>query len=343
MPTGTMTAFLAVLLWSGASAQEAPKRPERLFRSRTPLEMTIHARFDDLFKDRDTLVDKPLPARLVYEDAERGTVELPVELETRGHFRLRRTTCTFPPIKVRFDKEAAKGTEFNDQGTLKLTTHCRDHGRYEQNLLVEELTYRLYNQVTPLSHRSRLARIRYVSEPDTTKQIVRYGFFLEDDDDMGKRNNGKILMQTGGTFSHMVTEQIDLLSMFEYMIANTDWSVFAIHNIRLVDPGTGDYHPVAYDFDFSGLVDSPYAAPDERLPIRSVKHRLYRGPCRKLDELLPIIDRFNAQRDSMYQIVNEQPGLEPKRAKQALSFLEDFFKEIAEPKRFDKALGYACR
>lgn len=343
MSMATRTVCCAVMLWGGAEAQEPGKRPERLFRSRAPLEMTIRAGFDEVFKDRDTLVDKPVPARLLYKDEDGGLVDLPIEVETRGHFRLRRTTCAFPPLKIRFDKDSARGTEFNDQGTLKLATHCRDHDTYEQNLLVEELAYRLYNQLTPLSHRTRLARIRYVFEPDTTKQIVRWGFFLEDDDDMGKRNGGKILMQTGGTFSHMVTEHIDLLSMFQYMIANTDWSVYAIHNIRLVDPGNGDYHPVAYDFDFSGLVDSPYAAPSELLPIRTVKARLYRGPCRKLDELLPVIGRFMAQRDSIYQLVRDQPGLEPKRSKKALDFLEDFFEEIAEPRKFDRALGYACR
>jgi len=360
MRRGLLLAVLAAVAWGTAAAAQDPKpekpdkqdksdkpdksEPERLFRSREPLEITLRAPFNELFKDRDTLQAKPQLGSLEFVDERKGPTSLPIKLETRGHFRLRRTTCSFAPLKVIFDREAAKGTVFGGQGSLKLGTHCQGAGRYEQNLLVEESIYRMYNAVTPLSHRTRLARIRYVPEQDTTKATVKYGFFLEDDDEMAKRNGGKVLMQQGGRFSDMEASHMDLVGMFEYMIGNTDWSIFAIHNIRIVEvPTAATYYPVAYDFDFSGLVSAPYAGPDYRLPIKSVKQRLYRGPCRKLDEIVPILQTFSAKRDSIYAALRSSTALEPGRLKEATDYLDSFFEDIKNPKNFNDALGYACR
>jgi hypothetical protein len=344
-----LTVLLLVSLASLAIAQEQPSgkppRPERLFRSRDPLELTLRAPLGELFKDRDTLVSKPQAGVLELTDEKLGAISLPVTLETRGHFRLKRSTCSFTPIKVTFDKEKAKGTVFNDQKSLKLATHCQNAGRNEQNLLIEESIYRMYNALTPLSHLTRLAKIKYIPE-DSTKTVTKYAFFVEDDDDLAKRNGAKLLMQQGGAFSDMEPQQMDLLATFEYMIGNTDWSVFAIHNIRVLDVGSaagGYYYPVAYDWDFSGLVGASYAAPDERLPIKSVKTRLYRGPCRKIEELLPTIEKFNSTKDSIYGVLKGMPGLEPNRLKEATDYLDGFFDQIKKPKDFNGAMGYACR
>ncbi|MBM4186147.1 MAG: hypothetical protein FJ206_02440 [Gemmatimonadetes bacterium] len=343
-------AVLIIVAGSPAQAQsesDTPKtEPERLFRSRAPIEFVLRADFDELFKDRDTIKVKELPGTIAITDERKGAVELPVTLETRGHFRLRRNTCSFAPLKVKFDKAAAKGTVFNDQGSLKLVTHCQGGSRYEQNLLVEESIYRMYNVLTPLSHRTRLSRIKYVPAKDTTKAVTRYAFFIEDDDDMAKRNGGKVLMQTGAAFSDMEPSQMDLVATFQYLIGNTDWSVFAIHNIRIIDVGPaagGFFFPVAYDFDFSGLVGAAYAVPDERLPIKSVKARLYRGPCRRLEELQPTVDLFRGKADSLYAVFKASEVLEPGRQKQAVEYLDGFFETIRRPKGMNDAMGYACR
>ena len=86
-----------------------------------------------------------------------------------------------------------------------------------------------------------------------------------------------------------------------------------------------------------------YAVPDERLPIKSVKERLYRGPCRKIEELIPMIERFSQAKDSLYAVIQGMPGLEPKRAKEATEYLDGFFSDVKRPKDFNGSLGYACR
>ena len=327
-----------------AGAQEVKKsEPERLFRDREPLELTLRAPFGAIFKNRDTTKANPLPGSFEYVDAKLGKKSVAVTLDTRGHFRLRRMTCGFAPLKVEFDKESAKGTVFSGQGGIKLVTHCQNANRNEQNLLIEEATYRMYNLLTPFSHRTRLAKITYVPE-DTTKAVTRYGFFIEDDKELAKRNGTILVMATGGNFSDMESGPLDLAMLFEYMIGNTDWSVAMIHNFRILDRGKGEaYIPVAYDFDFSGLVGASYAVPDERLPIKSVKERLYRGPCRKIEELIPMIERFSQAKDSLYAVIQGMPGLEPKRAKEATEYLDGFFSDVKRPKDFNGSLGYACR
>lgn len=334
---------LLVVVPSLEAQLPAPKEPERLFRSREPLELTLIAPLKTLFKNRDTLNKKPVDGILVVT-GDQGADSIPVKLETRGHYRLKPSTCQFAPIKVSFDKEASRDTPFKGQGSLKLGTHCNSNPRYEQNLLVEEGVYRVYNLLTPLSHLTRLARIRYVPTDDPQKEITRFGFFLEDDDEMGKRVGGKENMVPSLALSDLDVDQVDLMAVFEYMIGNTDWSVYALHNVRVVQfEGLSFFYPVAYDFDFSGLVNAPYAVPDYRLPIKTVRQRLYRGPCRKIDELTPMLQHFVARKDSIEAIFRNQPGIDPKRVQDAIEYLEDFFKEAASPKDFNRALGYACR
>ena len=345
MRAAFLVSMLSVVVGTGSvRAQEAKKaEPERLFRDREPLELTLRAPFGELFKNRDTTKAKPLPGTFEFVDAKTGKKSVPVTLDTRGHFRLKRMTCGFAPLKVEFDKEATKGTVFSGQGGIKLVTHCQNANRNEQNLLIEEATYRMYNLLTPFSHRTRLAKITYVPE-DTTKAVTRYGFFMEDDKELAKRSGMTLVMATGGNFSDMDQNQLDLAMVFEYLIGNTDWSVAMIHNFRILDPGKGEpYIPVAYDFDFSGLVGASYAVPDQRLPIKSVKQRLYRGPCRKVAELIPMLERFTRDKDSLYAVIGGMPGLEPKRAKEATDYLDEFFDEVKKPKDFDGSLGYACR
>ena len=86
----------------------------------------------------------------------------------------------------------------------------------------------------------------------------------------------------------------------------------------------------------------PYAAPDYRLPIKSVRQRLYRGPCRKIEELVPTLELFNAKKDSVYAVFAAIKDLDPKRLKEVNDYLADFYKTIEKPKKFDGEMGYAC-
>src|SRR2546425_735569 len=121
--------------------------------------------------------------------------------------------------------------------------------------------------------------------------------------------------------------------VFQYMIGNTDFAVTALHNIVLIRDSSGIVYPVPYDFDWSGVIWTPYAQPDVRLPIQTVRQRTFRGTCRVPEELALLFAQFTAQKDSIYALYRglESEGLEPKRVKQALDYYDEFYKTISNP------------
>jgi hypothetical protein len=327
---------------SPAPEPDAPRRPARLFRSEAPIVVTLAADFRELFRDRDTLTVRRDSAAITFA-GDTGSITLPVQLSTRGHFRLRSSTCDFPPLKVYFDKEKVRRTPFGGNGSLKLVTHCGKGERYEQNLLVEHGIYRAYNRLTDISFRSRLAKVTYADTKDPARTVTRYGFFLEDDDEMARRSGGKLLPVVGAGLDEMDPAQLDLVAVFQYLVGNTDWSVVMIHNIRLVQvEGHPYFLPVAYDFDWSGVVNATYARPDARLGTKTVRQRVYRGACRPVEELQPTLAKVMERRDSIRDAFATIPDLEPKRLKDVLDYLEDGFRMIARPQEFKHEQGHAC-
>ncbi|HEV2043616.1 MAG TPA: hypothetical protein VGR05_02945, partial [Sphingomicrobium sp.] len=96
--------------------------------------------------------------------------ELPVQLAQRGITRRKGDVCQFPPLRVTFNQPPPAGSLFAGQRRLKLVTHCRASEGFQQYVLMEYATYRLYNQLTPMSIRARLAQIDYVG--DSGKPII---------------------------------------------------------------------------------------------------------------------------------------------------------------------------
>ena len=159
------------------------------------------------------------------------------------------------------------------------------------------------------------------------KPITIYAFFIEDITDLAKRNDCRE-WKTGKIRSDAADRgQMTLLSIFEYMIGNTDWSVWNNHNIKLLaakKDSTAKPLPVAYDFDNSGLVNADYAVPDPIMEIESVVERVYRGFPRTPEELGAAIQVFNSKKDKIYELINTFEPLPSGSKKTAISYLNDF-------------------
>src|SRR5205085_1714071 len=112
---------------------------------------------------------------------------------------------------------------------------------------------------------------------------------------------------------------------------NTDMSIFALHNIRLVQKPDRTLTAVPYDFDLSGFVHAPYAIPDRRLGLRSVLDRAYRGPCRTADEFEAAAAPFRAKRTEALALIDSLKDLESPLKKEAKEYLEGFFRQIEKP------------
>ena len=349
---GAALAALAAACLTSATARaqspadtSAPASPARarLFDAAEPLALTLTADFGAIGKNRGN--DKPNhPAKLSYVTSAGDSVALDVQLHTRGHFRL--NTCQYPPLKVVFDREQVAHTVFAHQGTsLKLIVQCRGGRSYANYLLEENLIYRVYNLLTERSFRARLAHVRYVDAKGKHEPETRWAFFLEDDDRMARRNDTQVFEQKGVYQSDLDFRQMGLAAVFEYMIGNTDFAVSVLHNIVLTRDTAGVVYPVPYDFDWSGVIWTPYAQPDPRLGIRTVRERTFRGTCRTPQELAALFAPFNQQKDAIYALYRsmEAEGLEHKRVEQALDYYDDFYKTINDANRTRHEFILGCR
>jgi hypothetical protein len=323
----------------------------RLFSSAEPLSFTLTADFDAVNKDRDPNSSKRSSAMLSVAGAGGKTNAIPVTLSARGHFRRASRNCEFVPLRVEFPKDDLKGTAFDGQKSLKLVTHCRDNDAFEQNVLREYAVYRLFNLLTPRSFRARLVKATYVSEtagktgPTGRKTLTsRYGLLIEDDGDVARRMEGRITDLPRVEFKDLDRDAVTLMTIFEYMIGNTDLSIYSLHNVHLIQTQKQRQllFPVPYDFDMAGVVNTSYATPDRRLGIGSVTDRLYRGPCRSVEELEPVVELFRKRQDALLAVFASVPDLSPSGARDANKYLAEFFSSMARPGSVKRVFVDGC-
>jgi hypothetical protein len=302
---------------------EAEQRP--LFAKEDALPFSLSADFKTINKDRRPEGKKDYPGILTI-DREGGTpATLHVNLRTRGHFRLRATSCAFVPLRVEFNRDEVKGTIFDGQKTIKLITHCQGDSTFEQYVLREHYVYRVGNILTPRSFRSRVSRVTYVQTGADKPMTTRVGMFLEDDDDVARRMEGRKMEIPRALFKDMQADSFSFASVFEYMVGNTDWSLFALHNLVLVRLQDRTTLTVPYDFDMSGLVNAQYAIPDRQLGIKTVRDRLYRGPCRPAAEIEPVLDQFRQHKQEIFALYDSATALSADYRREAKDYLGEFF------------------
>jgi hypothetical protein len=177
----------------------------------------------------------------------------------------------------------------------------------------------------------------------TTKVVdARAALFLEDDDDVARRLEGRIDDAQKVTFRSVDGETITLITVFEYMIGNTDMSMFRQHNIRLVRVPSGTIYPVPYDFDYSGLVHARYAVPDKQFGLGTVRDRLYRGPCRPATDLEPFFAKMRNIKADMLALYDSIPELDEKYRRDARQYLEQFYRTIDRPGDVKRAFIDNC-
>ncbi|HSU28295.1 MAG TPA: hypothetical protein VLJ68_07935, partial [Chitinophagaceae bacterium] len=214
---------------------------------------------------------------------------------------------------------------------LKLVSACGTSGDDAQYLLKEALAYKIFNLLTDKSFRVRIAYVTYKDTKGKTRTYTQPGFFIEDVDAVAKRNKCK---QVEGQMIYQEQsnrEQMTLVCLFEYLIANADWSVPGNHNIKLIRPSkdtTAKVIAVPYDFDYSGMVNTPYAIPPDILSISSVRERAYRGFPRTMEELKAVIGLFNQKKEDIKNLVMNFEGLTKSTKNETWEYLEEFFNLI---------------
>jgi len=239
--------------------------------------------------------------------------------------------CYMPGLKLNFKKDSTG--PFSKFKELKLSNSCNTGDEAAQLAVKEFLAYKIYNVLTDKSLRVRPLKITFNDVAGKRKSYTQFGFLIEDVDEMAKRNGMVEVENT--VFNTEVTDrdQMTLVTLFEYLIGNTDWSVPAYHNVKLIGPKEDKaVRPfvVAYDFDISGFVDPPYATIDEQLQdkISTVRERLNRGFPRTMEELKMIIKVFNEKKDQIYNLITKNEYLTSRVKSSCISYIDVFYKII---------------
>jgi len=331
--------------WPSAATIEARRRDaegRRLFQDDSVLPITLTSDFKAINRDRNPESTQTFPGTLSYTASDGTTVSRPIRARGRGHSRRNPKLCDFSPIRLEFTKDQMAGTLFEGPSSLKLGTHCRSNATFEQYVLREYTVYRVFNVLTPMSFRARLARVTYVESSTGQPIVTRLGMFLEDDDDVARRLGGRIWEDRGLRFRHLDQDYLVLLTLFEFMIGNTDVSIYGLHNVDVVERPDGKRFPVPYDFDYSGLVNTIYAVVDKNLfHHRSVRERVYRGPCRPIEELAPYFERFKAAKAAILALY-DAPDFNQASRSQSKEYLEEFYKVIDSPNEAKRAFVSGC-
>jgi hypothetical protein len=105
---------------------------------------------------------------------------------------------------------------------------------------------------------------------------------------------------------------------------------------------TKGYLPIPYDFDFSGLVNATYAEPNPKLPIKKVTRRLYRGMCEHNAHVEAALATFREKEAAIRELVTSMEALDEGMRKEALKFIDRFYKDTATPESVDRSLIRRC-
>ncbi len=265
-----------------------------------------------------------VPATFRFKNGKKQTTEITAKVNVRGRYR--RRICDTPPLKLRFDKSELKDLGFSKHAGYKLVTHCTDDLASAEYLLREYLAYELYQTLTPYSFRAQLLKITYINTADGSKS-TNYAIIIEDTDEMAERLGGEVCENCYGlTNEAFDQDNLHVHSLFQYMIGNTDWSLEMSKNVKLLRMKDSGLHIVVpYDFDFSGFVNAPYAVPDSKYSVKSVRERVWLGNSPDPEKWEAAKRVFQSKRKELQQKIFRCKGLSADAELEMSDYIESFY------------------
>jgi hypothetical protein len=318
-----------------------------LFNSDEPLAITLTGPFKTLDKQRDKSAEYEAGS-LSYEGDD-GPVNIETRYTPRGNFRLEKENCSHAQLWLNLKKKQTKKTVFANQKKLKLVVQCRDSNRYQSYLRKEYQAYRMLNLMTEASFRVRWLTVTY-QDLQGKKLRTHSAFLIEHKRRVADRLHLDTVDEERISRAELDLDHATRAALFNYFIGNADFSIIAgkegscCHNAKLLRADDeSPYVPVIYDFDSSGYVDAPYAITPAKLELRNVRQRIYRGFCTDPEVLNGALDEFRAKREALLSIAGETDYLSRRSARKGVSYLEDFYDVIDNPKHLKKKIIEVCR
>ncbi len=341
-------ALLCALLFATPSVAKKDNKPQKLFSDSSEWSVTLTGPWHKI--ESRSSKDARYPAQLTYPRDNGEQVTIDIEVAPRA--LTRRRICDFPPLKIYFDKQEMKGTEMRGNKSLKLVTYCDTNKKYEQYYIKEFLTYRIYNLITEYSFRVKPLMVDYKDSERNWKPVTRFSFLIEDADEVADRNDLKKLTIGKVPPAELHAVETSNFALFQYMIGNLDWAATGgpdkdkcCHNAKIIGTGVDDVpkYVIPYDFDSTGLVNAHYAAPPDKLGVRTVRERLYRGFCAQNETLPQSADLFRQKRPEIMALFEENTHLTNSSRKRAIRYLEAFYEILDDPEMFKREITDKCR
>jgi hypothetical protein len=333
--------FLIVLVagrMTASQAQTAGVAP--LFLNEIPLDVSVTLPLRELKRSRSDSIY--FPTGLHFKSGNDAWDSVQMGIRARGNFR--RKHCYFPPLRIKIKKSEAKGSLFEGTKNLKLVVPCQATNNYDALILKEYLCYKLYERVTPYAFRTRLVALRLHDNGGKGKDHILRAFFIEDDDALAERLHGVAADDKTIRPQHLQDTGALRLDLFQYMIANTDFSTTFLHNIKVVQTNSHQKIPVPYDFDMAGLVSAPYATVDESLGIRNVRERYYKGFCRDAGLAEHVRREFIGLESQLQHVIDQEASvLDPKDLAGIKKQIHAFFDILKDDSIYRTNITLKCR
>lgn len=338
---------LIVLLLLGASAPGWSAAAKPLFETDELLAVVLELPVKDLLRNAKK---KPtVDGQLQYREADGAFASLDVDVTTRGKSRLEQ--CRYPPLTIKLKDKKSASPLFDGQSKLKLVMPCRSGQTYKGYVSQEFAIYRSYNLLSDHSFRVRMLELTLRDSRGKRKDEVHAAFFIEPDKQVASRLNMKTVDTRLVNVSQLDPQQLAILTLFQYMIGNTDWSTIkgpdiesCCHNGKVIGPfdSVDGWVVLPYDFDQSGIIYTSYSSPADQLRLKNVRQRLYRGYCRSNERLDATIAEFNDNRAAIEGLFSSATDRTRMNAS-ALKYLRSFYEIINDPMKRQKKILDACR
>jgi hypothetical protein len=329
---------------SAASARDA----DPLFTDDSVLEAKLVAPLDRIMEQRDS--DEELPGTFELFSEDGSSLQVPVQVRTRGNYRHGEDVCQFAPLRLNFKKSDVKNTALHKQDKVKLVTHCQNRSaNYEQAVIREYLVYRVLNVFTDFSFRARLLRISYVDSDSNDSDDATFAILIESDKRLAKRLNLDELEVDSVQLEMLNRKHTNLISIYEYIIGNLDFSPIAgpegkpcCHNFALFIDDKKMSWAIPYDFDMTGFVESLHYAPNPKYKQRNVRQRVYRGRCYNQELLPATLQIFRDKRADALAVIAAQTELKEFVRKRIDSYVQSFYDLLEKEEELLEQFAEAC-
>ena len=260
--------------------------------------------------------------------------EIDVLLRARGNFR--RKHCYFTPVKIKIKKKDASNTIFSDNRTLKLVLPCKNERDKNDNILKEFIAYKIYEIISPFYFKTRRLEINYTDQKrKNQKNFNLIGFFIEDDDKVAKRFEGKIVERKISPLA--MDDFISVkLSFFNFLIGNTDFSSAHQHNGKLLFYEK-KIIPIPYDFDLTGWVKPKYGLGITNRLGYSFEDRNYIGFKRGKSLYSKVRNHYLSLKEKIFKTVKlyESEFEYKKSYNLMMNYLKEFYEILEDDKLYN--------